>query len=109
MFSDVLDGSVGKESACNAGDPGSIPRLGRSPGEGKAYSLQYSDLGNSRDYTVHGGQKELDTTKQLSFLFSAIFRYLTVKNTSNNKMLYFILSTLYSKFFEPRSGNSFHS
>ena len=37
-----LGGSVGKESACNAGDPGSIPGLGRSSGEGKGYSLQYS-------------------------------------------------------------------
>ena len=36
------DSSVGKESTCNAGDPGSIPRLGRSPGEGIGYPLQYS-------------------------------------------------------------------
>ena len=36
------DSSVGKESACNAGDPGSIPRSGRSPGEGIGYPLQYS-------------------------------------------------------------------
>ena len=42
-------GSAGKESACNAGDPGLIPGLGRSPGEGKGYSLQYSDLENSMD------------------------------------------------------------
>ena len=34
--------SAGKESICNAGDPGSIPRLGRSPGEGNGYPLQYS-------------------------------------------------------------------
>ena len=34
--------SAGKESACNAGDPGSIPGLGRSPGEGIGYPLQYS-------------------------------------------------------------------
>ena len=34
--------SVGKESACNAGDPGSIPGSGRSPGEGIGYPLQYS-------------------------------------------------------------------
>ena len=40
---------VGKESAYNAGDPGSIPGLGRSPGEGKGYSLQYSCLGNLMD------------------------------------------------------------
>ena len=36
------DGSAGKESACNGGDPGSIPGLGRSAGEGKGYPLQYS-------------------------------------------------------------------
>ena len=34
--------SAGKESACNAGDPGSIPGLGRAPGEVKGYPLQYS-------------------------------------------------------------------
>ena len=43
------DSSVGKESACNVGDLGSIPRLGRSPGEGKGYPLQYSGLENSMD------------------------------------------------------------
>ena len=36
-----------KESACNEGDLGSVPRLGRSPGEGKGYPLQYSGLQNS--------------------------------------------------------------
>ena len=41
-------GSAGKESACNMGDLGSIPGLGRSPGEGKGYPLQYSGLVNSR-------------------------------------------------------------
>ena len=40
-------GSAGEESACNAGDLGSIPGLGRSPGEGKGYPLQYSGLENS--------------------------------------------------------------
>ena len=38
--------SAGKESACNVGDLGSIPGLGRSPGEGKGYPLQYSGLGH---------------------------------------------------------------
>ena len=47
-------GSAGKESACNAGDPGSIPGLGRSPGEGKGHPLQYSGLENSMDCIVHG-------------------------------------------------------
>ena len=50
-------GSSGKESTSNAGDLGSIPRLGRSPGEGKGYPLQYSGLENSMDYTVHGVTK----------------------------------------------------
>ena len=49
--------SVGKESACNAGDPGSIPGLGRSPGEGKGDPLQYSGLENSVNSIVHGVAK----------------------------------------------------
>ena len=50
-------GSAGKESACNAGDLSSIPRLGRFPGEGKGYPLQYSGLENSMDCIVHGVAK----------------------------------------------------
>ena len=42
-------GSDGKESTCNAGDLGSIPGLGRSPGGGHGYPLQYSCLENSMD------------------------------------------------------------
>ena len=49
--------SVGKESARNAGDLGSIPGLGRSPGEGKGHSLQYSGLGNSGDCMSTGSQR----------------------------------------------------
>ena len=56
-------GSDGKESACNAGDLDSIPRLGRSFGEGNGYPLQYPGLESI--YTVHG-VAELDTTEQLS-------------------------------------------
>ena len=51
------DSSVGKESACNVGDLGSIPQLGRSPGEGKGCPLQYSGLENSMDCIVHGVAK----------------------------------------------------
>ena len=54
--------SVGKESACSAGDPGSIPGLGRSPGEGKGDPLQFSGLENSMDYSPWG-HKELDTAE----------------------------------------------
>ena len=46
-------GSAGKESACNAGGLGSIPGLGRSPGEGKGYPLHNSGLDNSMDFIAH--------------------------------------------------------
>ena len=57
VFLGFPGGSNGKESACNAGDLGSIPGLGRSPGEGKGYPLQYSGLENSMDCIVHGVAK----------------------------------------------------
>ena len=56
------DSSVGKESACNAGDLGLIPELGQSPGEGKGYPLQYSGL--EILWTVSSkGHKQSDTTE----------------------------------------------
>ena len=54
---DFPDSSVGKESTCNEGHPGLIPGLGRFPGEGKGYPLQYSGLENSMDCIVHGVAK----------------------------------------------------
>ena len=62
-------GSNGKESACNAGDTGSIPGLGRSSAEGNGYPLQYSCLENPMDrgawqVAVHR-VAEVDTTEQL--------------------------------------------
>ena len=64
-----LGGSNDKESACNAGDPGSIPGSGKSPGEGKGYPLQYSFLENSMDRgawwaTVQGITKSDVTERQ---------------------------------------------
>ena len=50
-------GSAGKACACNVGDLGSIPGLGRSPGDGKGYPLQYSGLENCMDCLVHGVAK----------------------------------------------------
>ena len=54
--------SIGEESTCNAGDPGSPLGLGRSAGEGIGYPLQYSALENSMDYSpwVH---KDSDMTE----------------------------------------------
>ena len=59
--------SAGEESACNAGDLGSIPGLGRAPVEGKGYPLQYCSLENPMDRgawwaTIHG-VPELDMTE----------------------------------------------
>ena len=62
-------GSAGKESACNAGDLGLIAGLGRSPGEGRGYPLQYSGLENSMDCRVHRIAKS-DMTEQLSLSLS---------------------------------------
>jgi len=61
-------GSAGKESACNVGDLGSIPGLGRSPGEGKGYLLQYSGLENSKDCIPWGpmGLQRVGNTERLS-------------------------------------------
>ena len=61
-------GSGGKESACNVGDLGSTPGLGRSPGGGHGYPLQYSCLDNPHGYRNMAGysplgHKELDTTE----------------------------------------------
>jgi len=81
-------GSDSKETACNAGDPGSIPGLGRSPGEGNANPFQYSCLGNTINSgvwraTVCGITKESDTTEQIthtntiSYLKFSILGYFT--------------------------------
>ena len=53
VFLGFPGGSAGKEFSCNAEDLGSIPGLGKSPGEGKGYPLHYSGLENSMNYIVH--------------------------------------------------------
>ena len=59
-------GSAGKESTCNVGDLGSIPGLGRFPGEGKGYPIQYSGPREFHGLYSPWGRKESDTTKRLS-------------------------------------------
>ena len=63
-------GSAGKESACSVGDLGSIPGLGRSPGEGNGYPLQYSGLQNSMDCIVHGVAKSWTRLEWLLLSFT---------------------------------------
>ena len=81
IYLDFTGSSYGKESACNAGDPGLISGSGRSPGEGNGNLLQYPCLKNSMDRPW--GCKESDTTEQLtlsdsafsSFIYSFIISY----------------------------------
>ena len=70
-----LSFSDGKASVCNAGDPGSIPGLGRSPGEGNGSPLQYSCLENPMDCgawqaTVHGFAKSQTRLSDFTFTFT---------------------------------------
>ena len=65
-------GSAGKESACNVADLGSIPGLGRSPGEGKGYPLQYSGLENSMHCIVQGVAKSQTRVSDFHFHFQPL-------------------------------------
>ena len=75
-------GSAGKESACNTGDLGSVPGLGRHPGQGKGYPLQYSGLENTMACIVHG-VTESDVTFTFTFaLVLLVHRFLSYKSPS---------------------------
>ena len=85
IFGDFPGGSDSKESVYNAGDPGSIPRLGRSPGKGNGYPLQCSSLENPHgqrslvDYSPWG-HKESDTTERLAHFRSSFVRAISQKS-----------------------------
>ena len=97
-------GSAGKESACHAGDLGSIPGLERSPGEGKGYPLQYSGLENSMDCIVHGVTKSQTRLSDFHFFFPDSQNLLKLLTNGNLSFyLYFAACTqscsLYSYSF----------
>jgi len=84
-----IPGFPGNESGCKAGDLGSVPELGRSPGEGNHYPLQYSGLEKSMDGGAWQGSqrvgprgpcspKESDMTEQLHFHFQCVCFHVTV-------------------------------
>ena len=79
--------SAGKEPTCNAGDLGLIPGLGRSPGEGKGYPLQYSSLEKSMDCIVHG--VAMSQTQLINFHFSL--------SNNNRSSIYMLLLLLLSR------------
>ena len=62
-------GSAGKETTCSVGDLGSVPELGRSPGEGKGYPLQYSGLKNFMNCIAHGVAKSRTQLGDFHFHF----------------------------------------
>ena len=99
--------SAGKESACNVGDLGLIPGLGRSPGEGNGYPLQYSHLENSMGSILHGVAKSWtwlsDFHKhyiQKHYLLSYILSYIFHDNIFSLecfKISYLFIGTLYKQ------------
>ena len=76
-------GWTGKESACSVVHLGSMPGLGRSPGEGKGYPLQYSGLENSMDWLAHGVAKSY-TTERLTLSQN---RHLTKLKLSTKELM----------------------
>ena len=73
VFLGLPCGPAGKESACSVGDLGFIPKLGRSPGEGKGYLLQYSGLENSMNCIVRGVAKSRTQLTSFQFHLSYCF------------------------------------
>ena len=67
-------GSTGKESACSVGDLSLISGLGRAPGEGKGYPLQYSVLESSMDCIIHEVAKSWTQLSDFHFLYCIIYR-----------------------------------
>ena len=85
--------SAGKEFTCKGGDLGLIPRLGRSPREGKGYPLQYSGLKNSMDCIIHG------VTKSRIRLRNFHFTSFTLHTSSISRVMIFGLDVLLSQFW----------
>ena len=81
VFLGFPGGSAGKESTCNVRDLGWIPGLGRSPGEGKGYPLQYSCLENSMDYRVHEVAKSWTQLIDSHFHFQILIAKKVYKGT----------------------------
>ena len=88
---------AGKESACNVGDLGLIPELGRSLGEGKGYPLQYFGLENPMGCIVHGGHRELHTT-ETEWLSLLLFKMLVYVDCERG-LEHLAMITLYHHFF----------
>ena len=113
-FTSPFPGSTdGKESACSIGDTGSIPKLGRSPGEGNGNPLQYSCLENSMDSPC--GCKKSDMTERLTLSLSDLDAFFFISLSLSLSLLFlnffFLPISLVraSSTMLNRSGESVHS
>ena len=95
-----LCSSAGKESACNAGDLGLIPGLGRSPGEGNGNPFQYSCLENSMDCVVHGAAKSWTQLSNLHFHFSGCKGYFIWLEFPKQLMILTVIFMAYWPFID---------
>ena len=89
------------ESTCNAGDLLSIPGLGRYPGKGKSYPLQYSGLENSMDCAVHGVAKS--QTWLSDFHLTSLHVLADVNSTAMNMGVHVFFQTMFFSGYMPRS------
>ena len=92
-------GSAGKESACNVGDPGLIPGLGRPPGEGKNYLLQYSGLENPMDCIVRWFTKS--QTQLSDFHFHL---HINMECNMEAFFLFFLRKTKWGNFYNLKNS-----
>ena len=95
--------SAGKEFAYNKGDSGLVPGLGRFPGEGKGYPLQYSGLGNSMDCIVYGVTKSRTRLSDFGFPFTVLLRFLVALD-----QLLLILQSSFSSVSSPSPCHPCH-
>ena len=92
MLLEFPGGSDGKESACNSGDPGSIPGSGRSPGEGDGNPLHYSCLMNPMDRgtwqtIVHGVTKSWTRLSNFTFFLETLVIITTTRKPEDINLL----------------------
>ena len=87
----ITCGSDGKESACNVGDLGLVPGLGRSPGEEKGYPLQYSGLENSVDCIAHGVMKSWTRLSAFHSLSLLLMVFWAISESSSMKFTYTVI------------------
>ena len=109
VFLGFPGGSTGKKSACNVGVLGLIPGLGRSPGEGKGYTLQYSGLENSMNCIVHGVAKSWTwpsnftwrywrQASQWDLLCSLMWRHKRIASSFHTAYLIFLSNWFFNLF-----------